>query len=372
MEHKLQHTVQRGSSYYYNRRVPDRVADAFGRKVVRHNLGRDLERVTILSSALTAKLDEVWSAERVMPVDVAKLVDSLEPSALDLLSCTDLYLSGKSIDEKPVRLAVAAFIEVAGNRDVQTYQRADARQLVATLLDKGNKTGTVRRRVQSLHAVLEFGFLEQDLDKRNPFARLAIRGENKDAKKRGVFTEDQLKDLYKACLTANKDTRLVLPILGETGARLAEIVGLRWADVSLADGVVRIVPHDLRRLKTKGSDRAVPLVGAAKEAVDLLSRSKSDSEFVFPRWVKPSGVVATHASNTLNKYIRGRYGDLTCHCFRHTLRDRLRNAGCAPELVDQIGGWTSNLGVGAGYGHGYNLERQREALERVVIAVEAS
>lgn len=367
MAHKLPHTVQRGSSYYYNRRVPDRVADTFGLKVVRYNLGRDPERVAILSSGLTARLDEVWSAERVMPLDVGRLVQSLEPSALDLLSCTDQYLSGKSIDEKPVRLAVGAFIEVAGNRDVQTYQRTEARLLVASLLARGNKTATVRRRVQSLHAVLEFGFLEQDLDKRNPFARLAISGENKDAKKRGVFTEDQLQDLYKACLTTNKDTRLILPILGETGARLAEIVGMRWADISLADGVARIVPHDLRRLKTKGSERVVPLVGAGLQAMRRLHDTRKDEEFIFPRWVKPSGVVATHASNTLNKYIRSRYGDLTCHCFRHTLRDRLRNAGCPPELVDQIGGWTSNLGVGAGYGHGYNLERQREALERVVI-----
>ncbi len=82
MAHKLQHTVQRGSSYYYNRRVPDRVADAFGLKVVRCNLGRDPERVAILSSGLTAKLDEVWSAERVMPLDVGRLVQTREPKPL--------------------------------------------------------------------------------------------------------------------------------------------------------------------------------------------------------------------------------------------------------------------------------------------------
>ncbi|OLS53898.1 hypothetical protein BV392_19200, partial [Rhodovulum sulfidophilum] len=214
------------------------MADAFGLRVVRYNLGRDLERVAILSSGLTAKLDEVWSAERVMPLDMGRLVQSLESSALDLLSCTDLYLSGKNIAEKPVRLAVGAFIEVAGNRDVQTYQRTETRQLVATLLAGGGKAATVRRRVQSLHAVLEFGFLEQDLDKRNPFARLAINGENKDAKKRGVFAEDQLQGFYKACLTASKYTRLILPILGETGARLAEIVGMRWGDVCLGSGLI--------------------------------------------------------------------------------------------------------------------------------------
>ncbi|MBL3564704.1 tyrosine-type recombinase/integrase [Rhodovulum sulfidophilum] len=64
---------------------------------------------------------------------------------------------------------------------------------------------------------------------------MAINGDNKDAKKRGVFTKDQLQDLYKACLTASKDTRLILLILGETGARLAEIVRMRWGDVCLTE-----------------------------------------------------------------------------------------------------------------------------------------
>lgn len=67
MAHKMRHIVQRGSSYYCNRRVPDRVADAFGLNVVRYNLCRDPEQAANLSSALTTKLDEVWSAQRVMP-----------------------------------------------------------------------------------------------------------------------------------------------------------------------------------------------------------------------------------------------------------------------------------------------------------------
>ncbi len=371
MAHKMRYIVQRGCSYFYNRRVPDRLVDAFGAKVVRLNLGMDPERAATLSDALTTRLDEVWSAKTVLPLDLGRLVETLMPSALDLFTCVELYLSGRRIDQKPVRLAVGAFIGVAGNRSIETYQRADARQLVASLLTKGNKTATVRRRVQSLHAVLEFGFLEQDLDKRNPFTRLVIKDENQDVKKRGVFTQDQLEDLYGAALASERDTRLILPILGETGARLAEIVGLRWADVTLDDGVAKIVPHDRRRLKTKGSERAVPLVGAALEAFKRLSDLRTDDEFIFPRWVRSSAVVATHASNTLNKYIKSRYGDLTCHCFRHTLRDRLRDTGCASELIDQIGGWTSSLGVGAKYGHGYSLERQREALRKVAIRAHA-
>ena len=52
---------------------------------------------------------------------------------------------------------------------------------------------------------------------------------------------------------------LLFPILGETGCRLAEIVGLRIEDFDLDDRVLHIRPNDKRRLKTAGSERSLPL-----------------------------------------------------------------------------------------------------------------
>lgn len=168
--------------------------------------------------------------------------------------------------------------------------------------------------------------------------------------------------VYNEAMASGRDTRLVLPILGETGARLAEIVGLRWSDVDLDSGTIRITPHPLRSLKTRNSEREVPLVGMAFEAMRTLHSQDRGSDFVFPRWVRPDGIVATHASNTLNKHLSGRTPGLTCHCFRHTLRDRLRNSGCPVELIEQIGGWSSSGGVGSRYGLGYHIESKRAAL----------
>lgn len=39
MSHNLSHTIFRSDSYYYNRRVPERVRDAFGMSAVRVKLG---------------------------------------------------------------------------------------------------------------------------------------------------------------------------------------------------------------------------------------------------------------------------------------------------------------------------------------------
>ena len=52
MEYNLAHTVRRGGTYYYNRRVPKSVSSDFGQTVVRVSLGQDPERVARLSKAL--------------------------------------------------------------------------------------------------------------------------------------------------------------------------------------------------------------------------------------------------------------------------------------------------------------------------------
>jgi len=53
-------------------------------------------------------------------------------------------------------------------------------------------------------------------------------------------------------------------LLGETGCRLAEIVGLRLEDIDLDNELLHIRPNSARRLKNKTSERVLPLVGYAK------------------------------------------------------------------------------------------------------------
>jgi hypothetical protein len=153
----LRHTFRRGTTFYYNRRVPKGVDDAFGCSVVRLNLGCDPEKALQLSEALTDKLDELWSSPRVVPVDLNQLHLGLLPQRFDLLSCLDAYLEVRDICEKPVRLAVRALTHVAGSKEITDYTRSEAKQLIQTLTKKGNKSATVRRRLHSLHAVFEFG-----------------------------------------------------------------------------------------------------------------------------------------------------------------------------------------------------------------------
>ena len=42
------------------------------------------------------------------------------------------------------------------------------------------------------------------------------------------------------------------------------------------------------------------------------------------------------------------------HSFRHSMRDRLRAVECPADIIDAIGGWSTD-GVGQSYGRGYDL-----------------
>jgi integrase len=168
-------------------------------------------------------------------------------------------------------------------------------------------------------------------------------------------------------MKSGKRLRLSVPILGETGCRIAEIIGLRRSDVSLETKSIRIVGHQSRRLKTRGSERELPLIGFAFEAMATLMAT-TDSAYLFPEYLRDGMTLATHAGNTLNKWLKQETGGKTAHCLRHAFRDRLRAVECPLELLDALGGWSAVQGAGRRYGAGYSLDQKKEWLQRIAIA----
>jgi integrase len=254
---------------------------------------------------------------------------------------------------------------VAGDREVHSYKRDDARALLAYLQSNGNKTATIRRRFNTITAILNYAYQELEIDKRNPFSKMTIVGEGLDAVKRGTFTEQELRDGYEQSMNSVTGIPWLFPILGETGCRLAEIVGLRVEDVDLDAQVLHIRPNDKRRLKTTGSERSLPLTHTACLAFTK-AIEYSNEAWIFPRYIKDDGCYATHASNALGKWTKRRWG-MTAHSVRHTFRDRLRAAEVPLEAIDQLGGWSSVSNIGSRYGQGYSVEHLRQYMDRIAI-----
>ncbi len=293
---RIPYTICRSGTYYYNRRVPKHAVKAYG-SFIRQALSKCPEEAEAYAIRLGDILEGSWSrtTKRVQPVDILAVLESFKPRSVLLSEIAQEYFTLRDIDQKPPSVALSGFISLAGDRDVSEYTREDAKLFVRHLEMKGNKTATIRRRINSLSAILNYAYAELDLDKRNPFSRLIIKGEGDDNSKRGTFSDEQLKWGYEKALASGSQIKLLMPLLGETGCRLAEIVGLRLEDRDLENELIHIRPNPARRLKTKNSKRTLPLVGYAQLAMEEALRY-SDGEYLFPRYIKNGACKADHAS----------------------------------------------------------------------------
>jgi len=360
----IQYTLSRSGRYYYNRRVPKHAVHSYG-SFIRLALCKDPVEAEAYAKRLGNVLEGAWSNPlRLEPVDLAGIIESFKPRSSLLSEMSEEYLALRQIDQTPPRVALRTFISIAGDRNVRDYTREDAKLFVDHLEVKGNKTATIRRRINSLSAIMNYAYSELDLDKRNPFTRLFIRNEGNDVFKRATFSKEQLKQGYDKALTSGSTVKLLMPLLGETGCRLAEIVGLRLEDIDLENDLIHIRPNPARRLKNKTSERVLPLVGYARTAMEQ-AMLDADDQWLYPRYIKAGHSYATHTSNAFNSWLKRDFGGLMAHSLRHTFRDRLRAVECPMDVIDQIGGWRSVGGIGASYGEGYEVEIIRKIMTKL-------
>ena len=360
----IPHTVIRGRTYYFQMRVPKQHQQLYGQSI-RARLSECEEEARTLATHLSHLLKQSWQSNTKVKVCIDQALRSVRPAKVTFAAIAEEYITTRQVDHKSSMVAIRALLTVAGDREVESYKRDDARAFLAHLQSVGNKTATIRRRFNTISAILNFAYQELEIDRRNPFAKMTIVGEGLDAAKRGTFTDQELRDGYQQSMNSLTGIPLLFPILGETGCRLAEIVGLRVGDVDLDDRVLRIRPNNKRRLKTAGSERSLPLTHTACLALSM-ALEYSDDEWMFPRYIKEDGCYATHASNALAKWTKRRWG-LTAHSLRHTFRDRLRAAEVPLEAIDQIGGWSSVSSIGSSYGKGYTVDHLRRYMDQVAI-----
>ena len=356
------HTIIRGKFYYLNMRVPKVHQQVHG-QIIRAKLSDDVEKASRLASHISELLKRAWATSHTSKINIEKVIASSRPRTVIMAKIAEEYIAIRNIDPNPIQVALRSLFEVAGDRDVRSYTREDARALLVHLKSTGIKTSTMRKRLVCIGAIINYAYQELEVEKRNPFSKMIIMGEGQDATKRGTFTKDQLIDGYTEAFTSKSNIQLLFPILGETGCRLAEIVGLRVEDVDWDAQVLNIRPNIKRRLKTSGSERLIPLNATALLALEKATKMTS-SEWLFPRYIKENGCYATHASNALAKWTKRRWG-LTAHSLRHTFRDRLRAVETPLEAIDQLGGWSSVKTIGSSYGRGYSVEHLRRYLDAI-------
>ena len=376
VDHFSTYIYQKRGFFYFSRRVPKEVQQchAIQRIVLALNT-RSRAKALRHSQVICQRLDEKWLPMRLDALGLGNVLTNDVKTVITptLSEAMQTYLQLKGVG-KPKTFHRAAMrnasvvIDQLGNRQLCDYSTVDAGKVRDALIDRGLSVLSVRRIFTTVKAIINLAIAEHGLDIRNAFSTIYMP--EAESKKRVSIPVETIRLIQQSCMEHDDDMRWLIAVISDTGIRLAEAAGLHVNDIRLDEDIpyVDIKPHPWRSLKTKGSQRQVPLVGASLWAAQRI-RANASSCFAFPRYTDKTHCNANSASNALNKWIQANFrDDIVMHGFRHAMRDRLRAVSCPSEMIDQIGGWSSGK-IGEGYGDGFDLKTTSKAMYPITIDI---
>ena len=285
-------------------------------------------------------------------------------TSMGLNEAVDVYLKLKGASKSKTfhaatHRACGYLVDACGMKHLHEYSRGDALAFRDALVARGLAGSSVSRVFNSVTAVFNFAVSEHALNISNPFTGV-YHDRTAGVSKRHPIPLPDIRKVQTLCKKQDDDARWLIALVSDTGLRLAEAAGVLTNDLKVDAEIPHVIisPNSYRRLKTPGSERVVPLVGASLWAARRIVEMGGETEApAFSRYNKNEETNANSASAALNKWLRPHVPTkCTMHSFRHSMRDRLRAVNCPTEMIDQIGGWAHDT-VGQNYGSGYPLEQ---------------
>src|SRR5210317_2173535 len=362
------HVMKRDGRYYYVRHIPKDLTQHYTIQRLCFSLKTNSNSTAIrYSKSITQRLDDYWFGIRLKNMDVpsvdkVKLDNIINDDTPKISEALELYLKLKGLgkDKTFIRTAnrnVKYVIKVLGNKSLKSYSSSDGAKFRDWLLANNMNINTVKRVFSSVRSIINITISELGLDCTNGFSRTYFPSDDSIVSRKPLPI-DKIRLIQNLCKEKDDEMRWILALVSDTGMRLGEAVGLLKSDIKY-DNIIPYIdlrPHPWRTLKTKNSQRCIPLVGASLWASKRVLENNNDSIYAFPRYTNSIKTNTNSASAALNKWLKEQLtSDYVIHGFRHSMRDRLRAVECPSDIVDRIGGWIT-AGVGQSYGEGYPLE----------------
>lgn len=160
-----------------------------------------------------------------------------------------------------------------GEKRIHELAASDIRDWVGLLTVSLKR---IRNLLLPLRAVLDEAVADGLIDF-NPLAKLKLAKLVAPAQRVSDFEPDPYTEAEVLTLLKNMilPERLAFQLWSYTGIRTGELIGLRWPRVDLEAGAIKIVETTTARLdkarpKTPAGVRTIPLLPAAREAIDLM------------------------------------------------------------------------------------------------------
>jgi tyrosine recombinase XerD len=224
------------------------------------------------------------------------------------------------------------------NKRLLDVERADIERWLAEQFTDNAKTSSIARRLSSLR---RFYRMQHERGQMTEDPSVHVRAPRRTQRLPKNLSEEQVE-----CLLQAPDTetilglrdRAMLETLYATGLRVSELVNLKFAQISLTDGVVRVLG--------KGSkERLVPL---GEEAVNWLNRYLNEARAQLDRNTRSDVLFLTTRHGALTRQafwaLIKRYavragippGQLSPHVLRHAFATHLLNHGADLRVVQLL------------------------------------
>lgn len=407
----MAYTILHNGAYWFQIRVPDRLAVKFG-KIIKLNLQTtDRGEAQRLAYRLAGDWLDRFAAERLGVSDAkdeptAALLATPAPRGTRLaepgshphcaaaavppakqrirvtVRLTDeldeLYRYWKQLNPEraestltEVRLAVKEFKPLVKGKTLLTIERSDLVRYRDQLLQKRLARSTISRKVGFISSLLQVAYDAGQLPQ-NVGRGIRIPKAKVETLVRRPFTRDELATVFNSPVYRDGarqkggggEAAAWVPMIAlATGARLEEICQLRtedlWVDAEHGP-LLRITDENAaQRIKTSGSRRTIPihpdLVAAGLMRYWRKIRD-DDREWLFPA-LEPDhdGRRGGTFGQWFSRYLRSPGGcDITdprvvFYAFRHTFKTLCRQAGISEEIHDALTGHVTGS-VGRSYG----------------------
>lgn len=272
--------------------------------------------------------------------------------ALDLWSLADSWQLALRADRKSPQTLKAYgdglrfYLTWCDQTEQEPLERGTLRAWVAHLLDGGSSAATARARQLAVRRFTAWLTDEGEIAA-DPF--LGVKAPKLDDKVIEPLTDDQLRDLLKACtpptgsdhaqMMRHRRDEALIRIMFESGLRAGEAVALQVADVDLVAGSVVV-----QRGKG-GKGRIVPVGPQSAKAIDRYKRLRARHRLAASPdlWLGDRGKKFSY--DALHKTLKMR-ADLAGipgfhpHRLRHTAAHRWLAAGGSEGGLMAVAGWT--------------------------------
>ncbi|RLF20007.1 MAG: recombinase XerC [Thermoprotei archaeon] len=244
----------------------------------------------------------------------------------DLLMDFKSYLEFKGYSEGTVRQYlgdVRLFLNQVGKRPEEITVK-DVMNFFIALRRKGCKVSTIYRKICSLNAFFRYlvkeGIIEKNILEEVDRPKVARELPSS-------LTREDVRRLIEAAM--DKRELLIVRLLYVTGLRVSEAASLRWEDVDLERGEIRV----------KGKGGKVRIVLVDRSTLALLKEMKrlcKDADLVIG--------LSVRSIQRIIKRLRERAGikkKVTPHILRHTFATHLLEAGVSIRVIQELLGHSS-------------------------------